>query len=217
MPTGDIYKATLEGVFAGEPIVMGMGFISNSGAADFAEDSNTLAGELFTALDLSAIPGAFMSPLSVQFNLQRLRIQDLNPGVSAGHVVAIGNTGGNETDDAMSPNDSLCVTWRTGLKGVMNRGRTYLGGFAEDSANAGYWIAEIQTWAYDAFVNPLLGAFGPLGAGNYALALVHTVAGGSRIIPPTATPIVSATVNNTVRTLRRRAVGVRISRHRTAP
>lgn len=217
MPTGDIYKATLEGTFAGEPVVIGLGFISNSGLATFEDDAGALLGELATALNLGGAPGFYMAPLSVQYKLAQIRIQDLNPGVAAGHVESIGAEGGNVVDDAMSPNDALCVTWRTGLKGKENRGRSYLTGFAEDSGNAGYWIPEIQAWAASSFASPLMTNFGPLGSGNYALALVHTQSGGARIIPPTATPIVSYTVNNTVRSLRRRAVGVRISRRRTAP
>jgi hypothetical protein len=217
MPTGDIYKATLEGDFAGEPVVMGLGFVSNSGAADFTDDSAALAIELRTALDINTSPSAFMGPLSVRFSLDRVRIQDIVPGVSAGYVSEVGITGENVVDDAMSPSQALCVTWVTGLKGKRNRGRTYLTGFAEDSGNAGYWIPEIQTWARTAFVDPLIAAFGVLGGGNYTLSLIHTMSGGVRLSPPTATPIVGGIVRNTNRSLRRRAVGVRIPRHRTTP
>jgi hypothetical protein len=218
VPTGDIMKATLEGHFAGEPVVMGLGFISNSGAADFMEDSSALELELFTALDLGAGSlGAFMAPLSVQFILEAVRIQDLSPGTAAGRVWGENITGGNTTDDAVSPSNAMCVTWRTGLKGLAYRGRTYLTGFAEDSQNAGYWIGEIQTWARAAFIDPLMNAFGPFGTGNYSLALIHTVSGETRLVPPTATPITQGDVNNTVRSLRRRAVGVRISRHHSTP
>jgi hypothetical protein len=217
MPTGDIYKATLEGDFAGEPVVVGIGFISNSGAANFEDDATALEAELETALALDTVPSPFMAPLSVRYTLQRIRIQDLNPGLAAGKVVGLNIVGGNTVDDAMSPNDAMCVTWRTGLKGKQNRGRSYLTGFAEDSGNAGYWIPEIQDWANSNFAGALYASFGPLGTGNYTLALVHTLSGGARIIPPTATPITGYTVNNTVRSLRRRAVGVRISRRRTGP
>jgi hypothetical protein len=88
-------------------------------------------------------------------------------------------------------------------------------GFAEDSQVSGFWIAEIQTWANVAVCAPLMAAFGPEGTGNYALSVVHTVSGGARLVPPTATPIISYTIHNEVRTLRRRGVGVRISRHRS--
>lgn len=217
MPTGDIMKATLEGRFAGEPVVMSLGFISNSGAADFDTDANVLQGEIITALGLLPGPGPFMEPLSAGFFLDNIRVQDLNPGVAAGQVFAVGTQGGNVTDDAMAPQLALCVTWRTGLKGKENRGRTYLTGFAEDSGNSGYWIPEIQTWADNEFANKLMIAFGPLGGGNYSLSVVHTMSGGVRLIPPTATPIVSYTIHNESRSLRRRGPGVRISRRRTGP
>lgn len=217
MPDGDILKATLEGTFAGEPFVIGLGFVSNAGAASFKDDADELSAELRTALDLMGGAGAFVAPLSAQFELDAVRIQDLSPGLAAGIVYPVGAVGGNTVDDAMAPSLALCVTWRTGLKGKENRGRSYLTGFAEDSGNAGFWIPEIQAWADAAFATPLLNAFGPLGPGNYALSVVHTVAGGARLHPPTATPIIDFTVRNTARSLRRRSVGVRISRRRSAP
>jgi hypothetical protein len=217
MPTGDIMRATIEGNCGGEPVVIGLGLVSASGLADFVEDADELAARLTSVLSLNAPTGGFLSPLSVRYALTGLRIQDLSPGVAAGRVYPITGTGGNSVDDAMPPLCSLCVTWRTGLKGKQNRGRTYLTGFAEDSANAGYWIPEIQDWAIAEFAGQLMGAFGPLGTENYTLSLIHTMAGGSRLIPPTATPITGYTVNNPVRGIRRRGVGVRISRHRAAP
>lgn len=217
MPTGDIYRATIEGTFAGEPTVMGLGFVSNSGAASFEDDAAGLEGELVSALTLDTIPSPFLAPLSVRYSCDAIRIQDLSPGVSAGLVMGIGQTGGNTVDDALPPSMALCVTWRTGLKGKQNRGRTYLTGFAEDSGNAGYWIPEIQEWAATLFADALMSAFGPLGSGNYQLSVIHTMSGGARLIPPTATAITSYTVQNVGRTLRRRAVGVRISRRRPTP
>lgn len=217
MPTGDIMRATLEGRFAGEPVMIDLGFVSNSGAATFQEDADTLQSEIVTALGLTGSPGTFMGPLAVQYVMEKIRVQDLSPGVAAGMIFPIGMPGGNATDDALPPQCALAVTWRTGLKGKENRGRSYLTGFAEDSQVAGFWIDEIQGWAISAFGNPLINAFGPVGTGNYALSVVHTVSGGARLVPPTATPIISYDIHNEVRTLRRRGVGVRISRRRTGP
>lgn len=217
MPTGDIMRATLEGTFSGEPVMFDLGFVSNSGAATFAEDAGNLEGEIVTALGLGTIPSPFLAPLSAGYVLNGIRIQDLSPGVDAGLVFNVGQPGGNETDDGLPPAVSLCVTLRTGLKGKANRGRIYLTGFAEDSQSGGYWITEIQDWANTTVAGALLDAFGPLGPGNYQWSVIHTVAGGVRLSPPTATPIISYTVHNETRVLRRRGIGVRISRHRTSP
>lgn len=217
MPTGDIMRATLEGKANGEPLMIDLGFVSGSGEPDFESDAIGLANAIYTALDLSTSPGSFMLPLSVGYSLDTLRVSDLSPGVAASRVSTIGIVGGNDTDDALPSALALCVTWRTALKGPANRGRSYLGGFAEDSQTGGYWIPEIQAWAAAAFANPLMEAFGPTSAAGYALSVVHTVSGGARLIPPTATPIVGYSIHNETRTLRRRGVGVRISRHRTAP
>lgn len=217
MPTGDILKATIEGTFDGEPFNIGLGFVSLSGAATFQDEANTLSNELSAIFLFSNPAGPFMGPLSEHFVVSNIRIQDLSPGVGASLVYAQAGVGGNTTDDALPPNDALCVTWRTGLKGKENRGRNYLTGFAEDAQVSGFWIGEIQDWARDAFASPLLTAFGPEGEGNYQLSVVHTVSGGARLVPPTATPILSYTIHNEVRSLRRRGIGVRISRRRAAP
>lgn len=217
MPTGDIMRATIEGTFAGEPTVIDLGFVSNSGAATWGEDAGLLINELRTALGLDAPGGVFVAPLSEHYVLTGIRVQDLAPGLSASVLVELSDAGLNTTDDALPPSLALCVTWRTELKGKQNRGRSYLTGFAEDSQNAGYWIPEIQTWAGTNFAGAILNAFGPEGPGNYSLSVIHSVAGGVRLDPPTATPITTYTVNNTVRSLRRRGVGVRISRKKRTP
>jgi hypothetical protein len=210
-------RATLEGTFAGEPVVTGLGFISNSGLADWTEDAQQLGTELAAALGIDVPPGPFLTPLSVQYKLHMIRIQDLSPGLASSHEWFVNGEGGNITDDALPPFMAMCVTWRTGLKGKQNRGRSYLTGFAEDSQNGGYWISEIQVWANGAFAQPLMDAFGPAGTGNYTLALIHTMSGGTRLVPPTATPIVEYATRNDGRALRRRGVGVRISRHPSSP
>jgi len=218
MPSGDIMKATLEGRFDGEPVVIDFGFVSSSGASDFKADADQLFDELATALDLFGTPGVYMNPLSVQYSLTGIRIHDLKPGTAASLFYDLNNAGGNIVDDGLPPACALCVTTRTALKGRENRGRFYLTGFAEDAQSGGFWIGEIQDWARVNVSTPLLDAFGPLGPGNYAWSVVHTVSGGVRLDPPTATPIISFSVHNDVRTLRRRGVGVRISRHHaTAP
>lgn len=212
MPTGDIMRATIEGTFDLEPVMIDLGFVSNSGAANFLEDAQLLATELIDALQLTISTGGYLSPLAAAYVVQAIRVQDLAPGLAASYVQSVGVAGNNEVDDALPPQLALCVTWRTGLKGKENRGRSYLTGFAEDSQTGGYWIPEIQVWADTGFASPLLTQFGPLGAGNFSLSVVHTVSGGARLSPPTATPIVSFTVHNETRTQRRRGPGVRISR-----
>lgn len=217
MPTGDIMRASIEGTFNNEPVVIDLGFVSNSGAATFSEDAGALTNELKTALGLDAPGGVFLAPLAASYEVTGIRVQDLSPGVAAGLVSGIGDVGGNAVDDALPSSVALCVTWRTALKGKENRGRNYLTGFAEDSQTGGFWIPEIQTWAATNFAGALLNAFGPFGPGNYQLSVIHTVSGGVQLVPPTATPITDYTVHNETRVLRRRGPGVRISRRRAAP
>jgi hypothetical protein len=214
MPNGDIYKLGIEGTNGGEPFVWGVGFQSQSEEPDFLSDATSLFVAVNDLLALTSPGSGFLTPLSVQCKINQVRISDVNPGVSASLVFPVGAVGANVVDDGLPPNDSLCITWRTGLKGKQNRGRTYLSGLAEDSQNAGFWIGETQAWATDGFASPLLQNFGPGGTGSYVLSVIHSMAGGVRIVPGTATPIISFSIHNEVRTLRRRAVGVRISRHR---
>lgn len=217
MPDGDVLRATLEGTFAAEPVMIDLGFVSGAGMPDFASDAAALFDALYVALDFGTTPGAYMGPLSGGYRVNSIRIQDLAPGISAGLTFPVGVVGSNIVEDALPPQLALCVTWRTALKGKANRGRSYLTGFAEDSQNSGYWIPEIQTWADEGFATPLLTAFGPTSSTGYRLSVVHTMSAGVRLTPPTADPVISFTVHNETRSLRRRGPGVRISRRRAAP
>lgn len=214
MPSGDIMRATIEGTFDGEPVMINLGFVSSSEEPDFAADAAALAASLISTLHLADVGSSFLAPLSEHYFVNDIRIQDLFPGVAAGLVFPVGAAGGNATDDALPPQCALTVTWRTGLKGKENRGRSYLTGFAEDSQTTGYWIPEIQTWAQTEFADQLIASYAPPDGGAYALSVIHTQSGGVRLSPPTATPIISYSIHNEVRTLRRRGVGVRISRRR---
>jgi hypothetical protein len=217
MPNGDIFKLGIEGTNGGEPFVWGLGFISQSEQPDFFTDAQALFVAVNDILALTTPGSGFLTPLSVQCKIDQVRVSDVAPGVSASVVFPVGAVGANTVDDDLPPACSLCITWRDGLKGKEHRGRTYLSGLAEDSQNAGYWIAETQAWANDGFASPLIQMFGPGGAGSYVLALVHSQLGGVRLDPRTASPILSYSVHNDVRTLRRRGVGVRISRRPSAP
>src|SRR5678809_343217 len=119
MPDGDLLRATLDGVFDGEPVMIDLGFIAGAGAADFVEDANNLNAAITTALGLLSTPSPFMAPLAAAYSLNYIRIQDLAPGVAAQLAFGIGVSGGNVTDDALPPQLALCVTWRTGLKGCL--------------------------------------------------------------------------------------------------
>lgn len=217
MATGDIMRAVLVGRYGGEPVNIGLGFVSNSGIDPWTDDAQQLGTELAATLGVDTPPGAFLLPLSASYFLDKIVIQDIAPALSAQHEWFVNGQGGNDTDDALPSYMAMCITWRTGLKGKENRGRSYLTGFAEDSQNGGYWIPEIQTWGQGNFAQPLLDAFGPAGTGNYALSLIHTMSGGASLDPPTATPIIAYSLHNESRSLRRRGIGVRISRHRAAP
>jgi hypothetical protein len=115
----------------------------------------------------------------------------------------------------MPPNDSLCVTLRTAVKGRTGRGRMYLNGFPEGSANGGYWETAAQDAAV-AIAGALLNTFGSPGQpAPYTWGVISRFEFGVKRDIPAFTPIDSYTVHHEVRTLRRRAIGVRISRRKT--
>jgi hypothetical protein len=103
MPTGDILRASIEGTFDGEPVMIDLGFVSNSGAANWASETSLLSTELANVLELGTPGGGYMAPLSEHYAISGIRIQDLAPGVSAGILAAYGDVGGNVTDDALPP------------------------------------------------------------------------------------------------------------------
>jgi hypothetical protein len=173
-----------------------------------------VVADLNTAIGISS-SAQWSGQRSTAFNTYAVQMVDVLPGTSPMLQQALA-TQGEIADDVMPPNDSLCITLRTDVKGRTGRGRIYLNGYPEGSANGGYWEAVAQSDA-DLIAGLLLSNFqAPPSGASMTWGVISRFEFGVKREIPAFTPITSYTVHNEVRSLRRRAVGVRISRHRAA-
>jgi hypothetical protein len=217
MATGDVILARMTSTFDGEPIINSLAFVDvGSGESTFPGVAVALATEMVDVFGLGGAGGALLGGLSVQFVMNMINLVDVVPGTDPMYSFPIGQAGDITDDDAMPPNDALCVTWRSSFKGPSGRGRTYLTGFAEGAANGGYWLSATQDYAQGVAI-AMLARWGETGTGNFRFVVLHRVAGGVPIVPPEQKPVMSYAIHNEVRSIGRRAVGRRIRRNRTGP
>jgi hypothetical protein len=211
---GDLVVMKLLSTCAAEPTINDMSFQINNPAATWADQAMQCYLDLVPILGLTPA-GDWVAARSTAFNTYGVQVVDVRPGTSPLAELQVGHQG-EVADDVMPPNDSLCVTLRTDVKGRTGRGRMYLNGYPEGSANGGYWEEAAQNNAQD-IGNAMLAAFGALVVGaNMTWGVISRFEFGVKREVPAFTPITSFSVHNEVRTLRRRAIGVRISRRRPA-
>jgi len=212
---GDVVTVRILSTCAAEPTINDLSFEIVNPAATWWDQFNQVSTDLNGAIGLVA-DGDWVDQRSTAFNTYGLQMIDVRPGTSPmvqGALAAQGSL----ADDVMPPNDSLCITLRTNVKGRTGRGRMYLNGFPEGSSNGGYWEAAAQDSA-TAIANDLAGAFSEMNlTRNMTWVVVSRYEFGVKREIPAVTPVTSYTVHNEVRSLRRRAIGVRISRRTTAP
>lgn len=212
--SGDLVVVKLLSTVGGEPTINDLSFRINNPAVTWPLQAGQIFTDLAAAIGISG-GGVWTSGRSLAFNSYALQVVDVLPGTSPLNETALAGQG-EIADDVMPPNDSLCVTLRTAVKGRTGRGRLYLNGYTEGSANGGYWESAAQANANDIAL-ALLNTFGADVLGpNMTWGVISRFEFGVKREIPAFTPIESFTVHNEVRSLRRRAIGVRISRRRAA-
>lgn len=211
---GDMVQCRFMGTFDSEPVINTFSFAAVVPFGSWKELADQMRVEIISlaSLNLELVNGR-----SVQYKLSEFQVVDVYPGVAPLASYALSDEGTVTDDDAMPPNDALCITFRSDFRGPGGRGRVYLTGFAEGAANGGYWEAGTQT-AADAVGLNLLNNFGEFaGSASFRFSILHRYAGGAPLVPPEIKPVMSYTVHNEVRSLGRRAVGRRIRRRRVTP
>jgi hypothetical protein len=210
---GDLIVVKLLATCGGEQTINDLSFRIENPAASWGDQLTQVYTDLDSAIGFATPAGAWVAGRSTAYNVYGMQLIDVLPSTSPLGERVVGNPG-DEADDVMPPNDSVCVTLRTAVKGRTGRGRMYLNGFPEGAANGGYWEAPAQD-AAEAIAAQLYNAFSAGSTPNMTWGVISRYEFGVKREIPAFTPIDSWTVHNEVRTLRRRAIGVRISRRRT--
>lgn len=214
---GDLVQARVSATFCGQQVMNSMSFAAVAPFGTWSELANQMISDLDTAVGILGSAGIWTTGLNVGYAIQTIEVIDIFPGIAPLHSVNSGAVGSVDDDDALPPNDSLCVTLRSDFKGASGRGRIYFTGFSEGTQNAGFWLGPTQEYAR-AIGNALLDNFGEeAGSANFRWAVLHRYAGGAPVVPPEVKPIMNITVHNEVRSIGRRAIGRRISRRTVTP
>lgn len=208
--SGDLVTVKLLSTCAAEPTINDLSFQIENPSDTWAN----MCAQINLDLDFAIghmTAGIWVTHRSTAFNTYGVQIVDARPNTSPLYQVVAASQG-IIADDVMPPNDSLCVTLRTDVKGRTGRGRCYLNGWPEQASNGGYWEAEAQDSASE-IMQGILDAYGTANVGrNMTWGVISRFEFGAQREIPAFTPITSFTVHNEVRSLRRRAIGVRISR-----
>jgi len=213
---GDMVIARINASYFGQPIVNTLGLQLTAAFTLWSDCAAAVLDQLDGAIGLTAGGGSvWLDQRNNNYLLQALDVVDVSPGTQpqfSFNLDGIGLT----TDAGMPPNDSLCITWRSQVKGAQGRGRSYLNAQTEPNCLAGLWQTAALDNAKD-IADALLASFGEEGTGSFRLVVLHRHAAGAPVVPPVANPIFSYTVHSEVRSLGRRAMGRRVHRTPTGP
>lgn len=182
-------------VFGFEAISAGATLVNLGSAFQTALVKNTVGGLLNTVLS--------------GFSVSELQINDVLPGTAAPALTSFPAVSGSAiTGEALPPQCSAVLSWRTALAGRSFRGRSYLPGKGEAEQIGGVW-SSTQLSALNAIAAQFLAVFGPSGTDlNWQFVVISRVASGAPRVPPIGTPVISGAARSTVFTQRRRVAGV---------
>ena len=210
MASGDAMRMSIKGLIQGEPWEVTFGLVEGAGGIT-ADPLADACNNVIAALGATPLAG-----FTDQVSITAVQAQDVQPGTkSAVQVDLPAPILGDGTEDSLPSICALVVQWHTALRGPANRGRMYLCGLPEGTATGGFWTADALTPA-SAFASKLFDPYGPLDGTDYQLSVLSYVPGSSPRALRAAVPITAFTLANTVKSQRRRGVGVRIHRKRSA-
>jgi hypothetical protein len=210
MPAGDVYKVRTRGTMLGQNIEFGV-HLKQNGAAGSAAD--------IAASWVATIVPLVVAATSVQCNWTDVVVSDTKTVAQGGlESVTLGITQpspGAVAGDVLPGQNAAVVSLRTGRKGGRFRGRFYVPGIAEASQAQGI-LGGAQLTAIQALAAGLLAAYGAGGTEpNYSLrvwspeVLTFPAPKVPKPRPGVAdTAVESYVVDQTIRTQRRRAIGV---------
>jgi hypothetical protein len=206
MASGDVWKVTLDMTWGTVVCHPGFWLVEGSGGGDPSPQVN-VAAAVEAALGASALAG-----FSDQCHLIGTIISDLQPGVlPTVNIPFAAPIDGDIVDvNPLPPQSAAVISWQTGVKGTVGTfataGRTYMPGIPQNGQISGFLQATFQT-AVDTFATKLWAAFIDDGTA-YQQHIVSLTPGSQPVTVRAVNPVTGWTVNNVVRSQRRREYGV---------
>lgn len=170
-------------------------------------DLTELGNDFKTAL-VKNTSGGFLACTVGAIGSAALTVRDVVPGTGAPAQIAYTNVPGSLATDSWPPQCASVISWRTALAGRSYRGRTYLPPGDEGNQARGAISAALVT-LIGAAATQMLTVFGPAGTnGKWQFGVITRRHNGVPTIPPQWNAVTSALIDPTVKTQRRREIGV---------
>lgn len=192
-------SAVVNGSISGVPFVNVFGFVLNG---DFDSTVSDFVGDLIK----NAWAANLVSSLVDEYAVSSITVTDLR--TETGGQIEYTDTEdmtGTDSNQGLPFQSCALVSWGTAVRGRSYRGRTYLGGFAEENSNGRIIDAGLVT-AIEGWVGDMTAFAGFLGV----ISRYETVMGVPHQLrePAIITPVTSGIVHPSWRTQRRRAAAV---------
>ncbi len=137
-------------------------------------NTQTAVNNLYTAFSTALTASGLIAALVPSTEFVAVGVRDLTEittGIGHGEIVSnLPSTPGTATGDALPPSVSFVVSLKTGLRGQANRGRVYLGGFAESANEPGGIASDAAKNAAVDFIGRIQTA---MNAAGLVLCLAH--------------------------------------------
>jgi hypothetical protein len=207
MTIGHTYRVNTRGTARQQRVQFGL-HLRQDGATG---DPTTLASHWITNI----VP-LVIAATSVEVNWNDVQVADTSPSGDATVIAGITQPApGTQTGEMLPTQNAIVVQLRSAQKGRRTRGRFYLPGISELN-HAGGVVTGTQQSAVSSLAAALLTFYGPTGSqGSFHLVIyspIQLTAPAPRPFKPKetelVTPVNSLVMDTTVRTQRRRAIGV---------
>lgn len=207
MASGDVFKITLKMTLDSVECRPGFYLIEGSGGGGLGPTRDAAD---HVAITLGA---GWLTGFVQNLNLVAVQADDVQPAVAASYETNVGTVAGDVADDnPPAPQDSMLVTWQTGIKATIGNfaahGRMYMPGIYSTGQISGFLTAPLLT-AFNNAMQVLYDAYIADGS-QYQMHVVSFNPGTNPRTIRAVQPVVNFICRNRVRSQRRRQAGVGI-------
>jgi len=208
MASGDVWRVTLECAWGSIQCQPGFHLIEGAGGAG-VNPAQDVADSVAAALGADPLNG-----FSDQCYINNLRIEDCQPGLLPTQVFPLAPVAQGTVADLnpLPPQSAAVISLKTGVKGATGvyatAGRMYMPGIPQTGQISGFLQATFQT-ALSVFASLLFAAYVDDGTAYQWHVVSYTPGSVPRTVRA-VNPVTSFSINNVVRSQRRREYGVGI-------
>lgn len=179
----DAMQVVIKGVNLGTEWVNVWGIVNESPFLMDQSVADEIADAFFDAYALNS------TAYNAGFSLDAIEVRDLRTATSPAWDAVIPGFSGSNASNALPPQLAAVISHKTAFRGSSYRGRTYMGGFTEDSNEGDGTIAAATRTALAALPGVVQGGLDAMSIAGFELAVL------SRKLL-VATPIVSSSVDD---------------------